>query len=91
MICLDANYLILGLVPTSPESSEIIAWTLAGEILVTPMTAWYEFHCGPVTPPQVAAIRAFLSDFLPFANPGRLRGFNLCFGGLFRCRKTLHF
>ena len=66
MICLDANYLILGLVPTSQESREIIAWTIAGETLVTPMTAWYEFLCGPVTPPQIAAMRAFLSDIRPF-------------------------
>ena len=58
MICLDANYLILGLVPTSQESREVIAWTIAGETLVTPMTAWYEFLCGPVTPPQIAAMRA---------------------------------
>ena len=69
MICLDTNYLILGLVPTSQESQEIIAWTLAGEILVTPMTAWYEFLCGPVSPLQIAAIRAFLSDILPFDEP----------------------
>lgn len=69
MICLDTNYLILGLVPTSEESREIIAWTLAGEILVTSMTAWYEFLCGPVTSLQIAAIRAFLSDILPFDEP----------------------
>jgi hypothetical protein len=51
MICLDTNYLILGLVPGSRESKDLIAWALAGETLIAPMPAWYEFICGPVTEP----------------------------------------
>lgn len=66
MICLDANYLILGLVPRSRESRDLIAWTQAGEVLVTAAAAWYEFLCGPVAPAQVAAIRAFLREIVPF-------------------------
>jgi hypothetical protein len=30
MICLDTNYLILGLVASSQESQDIINWTIAG-------------------------------------------------------------
>ncbi len=66
MICLDINYLILGLVPGSQESRYLIAWSQAGEALITPMSAWYEFICGPVTAPQIAALRAFLHDLVPF-------------------------
>ena len=66
MICLDTNYLILGLVVGSPESAQLIAWFHAGERLITPMPAWYEFLCGPVTQPQIDAIRAFLHEIRPF-------------------------
>lgn len=69
MICLDTNYLILGLVPGSRESKQLIAWVQAGETLITPMTAWYEFICGPVTAPQIAAMRAFLHELVPFDEP----------------------
>ena len=66
MICLDTNYLILGIVPGSQESRELIRWYQAGEVLMAPMPAWYEFLCGPVTPAQVSSIRAFLQDIIPF-------------------------
>ena len=69
MICLDTNYLILGLVPGSRESQDLIAWAQAGETLITAMPAWYEFACGPVTAPQVIAIRSFLHDLVPFDEP----------------------
>ena len=34
MICLDTNYLILGVVPGSQESKELIQWYQAGEALM---------------------------------------------------------
>jgi predicted nucleic acid-binding protein len=34
--------------------------------LVTPMPAWYEFICGPVTPAQISVMRAFLHEIIPF-------------------------
>jgi predicted nucleic acid-binding protein len=66
MICLDTNYLILGLVPGSREAQELINWVQTGELLIVPMPAWYEFLCGPVSPPQIAAMRAFVLDIVPF-------------------------
>jgi predicted nucleic acid-binding protein len=66
MICLDTNYLILSLVPGSKESRDLVEWIETGEALITPMPAWYEFLCGPVTPAQVATMRAFLRDIVPF-------------------------
>ncbi len=66
MICLDTNYLILGLVPGSAESASLITWSQAGERLVTAMPAWYEFLCGPVTPAQILAMRSFLEEIIPF-------------------------
>lgn len=69
MICLDTNYLILGLVPGSKESRNLVAWAQSGEALITPMPAWYEFICGPVTAPQVATMRAFVQQIVPFDEP----------------------
>ena len=66
MICLDTNYLILGLVADSRESRELTAWIRSGEQLVTPMLAWFEFLCGPVTAAQMQTMRAFLNELLPF-------------------------
>ncbi len=66
MICLDTNYLIHGLVGDTPEAARIIAWARSGETLVTAMPSWFEFICGPVTPPQIATMRAFLHAIIPF-------------------------
>ena len=66
MICLDTNYLIKGIQPGSEESARLTAWYRAGEPLITAMPAWFEFVCGPLTEPQEAAIRAFLTVIVPF-------------------------
>jgi predicted nucleic acid-binding protein len=69
MICLDTNYLIKGVAAGTSEASELVAWTQAGELLITPMPAWLEFLCGPVTPAQIATMRAFLDRIVPFDEP----------------------
>ena len=69
MICLDTNFLILGLVSRSAESAELIQWAQAGESMVTSTTSWYEFLCGPVTPEQIQTMRSFLQEILPFDEP----------------------
>jgi predicted nucleic acid-binding protein len=67
MICLDTNYLILGLTRDSRESKALVRWYQSGEALVVPMAAWYEFLCGPVKPAQIAAIRGFLTEIISFS------------------------
>jgi predicted nucleic acid-binding protein len=67
MICLDTNYLIRGVAEGTAEAREMVAWIKAGESLITPMPAWFEFICGPITQEQQAAMRAFLSRIIPFA------------------------
>ncbi|CAN5146218.1 hypothetical protein BH23VER1_BH23VER1_33020 [soil metagenome] len=69
MICLDTNYLILGLSPSTLESANLVAWSRSGEILVTAAPAWYEFLCGPVDRAQIAVMAAFLSQIIPFSDP----------------------
>jgi predicted nucleic acid-binding protein len=64
VICLDTNYLILGLAPGSDESRRLIAWARAGEALIAPAVVWYEFLCGPVTASQIAVARAFLQEIV---------------------------
>lgn len=66
MICLDTNYLIRGISQGTSEASQLVAWAQAGETLVTPMPAWYEFLCGPVTPIQITTLRAFLREIVIF-------------------------
>ena len=41
MICLDTNYLIVGLVSGSRESRELAAWVAAGDRLVAPALVWF--------------------------------------------------
>jgi predicted nucleic acid-binding protein len=69
VICLDTNYLILGLVSGSRESRELAAWVAAGERLVAPTLVWFEFLGGPVTEAQVSTMRAFLHQLVPFDAP----------------------
>lgn len=66
MICLDTNYLISGLATGTSEAGDLSAWYQEGEQLITPMPAWFEFICGPVTEAQEATARAFLTSIVPF-------------------------
>jgi predicted nucleic acid-binding protein len=66
VICLDTNYLILGLVAGSRESRELTTWIASGERLMVPTLVWFEFLCGPVTAAQIATMRAFLHELVPF-------------------------
>lgn len=69
VICLDTNYLILGLVRESRESRQLLEWHDAGKRLIAPSLVWFEFRCGPVTAAQVRTIRAFVSEIIPFGEP----------------------
>ena len=66
MICLDTNYLILGLVADSAEARALVSWSHAGETFCTPATAWYEFLCGPVNAVHVSTMRGVLQSVVPF-------------------------
>jgi predicted nucleic acid-binding protein len=66
VICLDTNYLILGLVAGSRESRELTTWIASGERLMVPTLVWFEFLCGPVTAAQITTMRAFLHELVPF-------------------------
>ena len=67
MICLDANFLIGGVIEARPESRHLLAWFKAGETFCTPAPAWYEFLCGPVSPAQINTMLAFLTKgIIPF-------------------------
>ena len=67
VICLDTNYLILGLTEGSVEARQLTQWHKRGERLATPAIAWYEFLCGPVDQDHQEVMRAFLNGgILPF-------------------------
>jgi len=77
MICLDTNYLIRGVTAGTVEAAELVAWIEAGEILITPMPAWFEFICGPVTDEQTETMRAFLTTIVPFGEAEAKEGARL--------------
>ncbi len=66
MICLDTNYLILGLVRGSAEADALLRWSDQGETFCVSTIVWYEFLCGPVTDVQVQAMRSLLAEIAPF-------------------------
>ena len=66
MICLDTNYLIRCLEDGSEEAGRITDWYRSGERLITPVPAWYEFLCGPITMEREEIVRAFLAEVIPF-------------------------
>jgi predicted nucleic acid-binding protein len=68
MICLDTNYLIMGLVADSDETARLLAWADRGETFCVSSVVWYEFLCGPITPPQAEAMRALMSEIVPFGS-----------------------
>lgn len=73
MICLDANFLIGGVIEARPESRHLLAWAAAGETFCTAAPAWYEFLCGPVTPAQIETMQAFLKGASSPSQPLRPR------------------
>jgi len=66
MICLDTNYLILGLVADSCESARILKWAQDGEQFCVSSIVWYEFLCGPITNEQEQAIRQLIKEIINF-------------------------
>ncbi len=46
MICLDTNYLIRALISGTPDAGNLERWIEAGEAIILPSVAWYEFLCG---------------------------------------------
>jgi len=68
MICLDANFLIGGVIEARSESRHLLDWAAAGETFCTAAPAWYEFLCGPVTSAQIETMQVFLKGgIIPFA------------------------
>lgn len=66
MICLDTNYLIMGLVSESSEAESLLKWAERGETFCVSSIVWYEFLCGPITAEQEAAMRALIVEIVAF-------------------------
>lgn len=80
MICLDTNFLIRALVPSSVEGTRILHWLGQGEPIGIPAIAWYEFLCGPLGPEEIQLASAITTaGILPFGEreaEGAARLFN---------------
>lgn len=62
MIHLDANYLILGGIESSPQNADLRRWLAQGEATSASAIAWMEFVTGPVNSEVVEAIRQVIED-----------------------------
>jgi predicted nucleic acid-binding protein len=68
MICLDTNYLIMGLVSNSEEAGQLLGWAERGDKLCVSSIVWCEFLCGPITSQHQAAMRLLIHEVVPFDN-----------------------
>ncbi|NQU41464.1 MAG: type II toxin-antitoxin system VapC family toxin [Lentisphaerae bacterium] len=66
MICLDTNYLIMGLVAGSDEAQELLSWADEGQTFCVSSIVWYEFLCGPITSEQESAMRLLVDEIVAF-------------------------
>lgn len=66
MICLDTNYLIMGLVAGSHEAEHLLGWADRGETFCVSSIVWCEFLCGPITAAQEAAMRSLVAEIVEF-------------------------
>jgi predicted nucleic acid-binding protein len=62
MIHLDANYLILGGIESSPQNADLRRWLGQGEAASTSATAWMEFVTGPVSANVAQAMSQVIED-----------------------------
>jgi len=62
MVHLDTNFLILALVPGSPQDVRLRGWIAAGESVQLSSIALAELLCGPVTPEQAGLAHALFPD-----------------------------
>ncbi|MGA3065516.1 MAG: PIN domain-containing protein [Tepidisphaeraceae bacterium] len=53
MIHLDTNFLILSLVPGTPQDLQLRQWIATAEPVALSAIVWTEFLCGPVSPEQI--------------------------------------
>ncbi|HEY7821076.1 MAG TPA: PIN domain-containing protein [Vicinamibacteria bacterium] len=65
MIHLDANFLIRGLVPETPQATSLRGWLLAGEAVGMSTVAWAEFLCGPVAEPVLERAALIVAERVP--------------------------
>jgi predicted nucleic acid-binding protein len=62
MIQLDANYLILGAIASTPQNAELRRWLSQGEETSASAIAWMEFVTGPVGSEVIDSVRKIIED-----------------------------
>ena len=62
MIQLDADYLILGILESTPQNADLRSWLSQGEMVSTSAIAWMEFVTGPASPTIVESVRQLLEN-----------------------------
>ena len=62
MIQLDANYLILSAIASTPQNADLQRWLSQGEETSASAIAWMEFVTGPVQPEVIDSVRQIIED-----------------------------
>jgi predicted nucleic acid-binding protein len=65
MIHLDANFLIRGMVPDTPQAVSLRQWLAAGEEVGMSTVAWAAFLCGPVAAPFLGRAARIVAERVP--------------------------
>ncbi len=65
MIHLDTNFLVVALIPDTPQDASVRRWLDSGDPLAMSAVAWAEFLCGPMTDEQLALAEQIVTDRVP--------------------------
>jgi predicted nucleic acid-binding protein len=86
MIHLDTNFLIVALIPGTPQDERVRRWLGTGEGIAMSAVAWAEFLCGPISERLLALAERVVTERVPlleedaalaatlFNSSGRRRG-----------------
>lgn len=65
MIHLDTNFLIVSLVPGTPQDARVSRWLTSGESLAMSAVGWAEFLCGPITDRLLKLANRIVTERVP--------------------------
>ena len=65
MIHLDADFLIRGMIPGTPQAVSLREWLVSGEAMGMSSVGWAEFLCGPVSEPVLVRAARIVSERVP--------------------------
>jgi predicted nucleic acid-binding protein len=65
MMHLDTNFLIVALVPGTPQDVRVSRWLTSGESLAMSAVGWAEFLCGPISDRLLELANRIVTERVP--------------------------